>query len=78
MNIDQHIMTMLTARTDRETPVSISDLARRFGVSPALVLPAARRLVDDGLAEAWMVDIRGIATLRGLLPLPVPSGAPAE
>jgi Mn-dependent DtxR family transcriptional regulator len=71
MNIDQHILTMLSARTRRDTPVSISDLARRFGVSPVIVLPAARRLVDDGLAEPWMVDIRGVATLRGLLPVAV-------
>jgi hypothetical protein len=69
VNIDQHILKVL-ATGPAGRPVTIGDLAREFGVSAVVVLPAARRLVGDGLATASMVDVRGVPTLRGLMALP--------
>lgn len=80
MDLDSHIMQVLGAMPKAARPVTIGDLARRFGVSPGVVLPAARRLVDTGLARAALVDVHGVPTLRGLLPLspvgPDPDVAP--
>ena len=73
MEIDQHILQLLTARAGIDRPMTINDLARRFGVSPVIVLPAARRLVEDGLATPSTVLVGGVPTLRGLLPLAVPA-----
>jgi hypothetical protein len=69
VDLDSHIMQVLGAMPKAARPVTIGDLARRFGVSPGVVLPAARRLVDTGLARAALVDVHGVPTLRGLLPL---------
>lgn len=69
MNLDDHILRVLTAAPRNARPVTIGDLAREFGISPALVLPAARRLVADGLATPAMIQVRGVPTLHGLLPL---------
>jgi len=72
VNIDQHILQVLAAGKAGDRPVTIGDFAREFGISPVVVLPAARRLVDSGLAAPSMVDVHGVPTLRGLLPLPAP------
>lgn len=69
MDLDSHILQVLSATPQAARPVTIGDLARRFGVSPMVVLPAAHRLVDTGLARPAMVDVHGVPTLRGLLPL---------
>ncbi len=69
MNLDQHILEMLDNQAGGSRPLTISDFARRFGVSPIIVLPAARRLVEDGLAAPSTVLVRGVPTLHGLLPL---------
>ena len=72
MNIDQHILEVLASGAGRRRPVTIGDFARRFGVSPLIVLPAARRLVEDGLAAPSTVLVHGVPTLHGLIPLPEP------
>jgi DNA-binding Lrp family transcriptional regulator len=72
MNIDQHILEVLASGAGRRRPVTIGDFARRFGVSPMIVLPAARRLVEDGLAAPSTVLVHGVPTLHGLIPLPEP------
>ena len=72
MNIDQHILQVLASGAGRRRPVTIGDFARRFGVSPLIVLPAARRLVEDGLAAPSTVLVHGVPTLHGLIPLPEP------
>lgn len=69
MNIDQHILQVLASRSEESRPVTIGDLARQFGVSPILVVPAARRLIESGLAAPSMVTVHGVPTLRGLLPV---------
>jgi DNA-binding Lrp family transcriptional regulator len=69
MNIDQHILQVLATTADGSRPVTIGDLARRFGVSPVIVLPAARRLVENGLAAPSMVAVHGVSTLHGLMPI---------
>jgi hypothetical protein len=66
VNIDEHILRALATRGTRA--LTIGDMARQFGLSPTIVLPAARRLVDDGLARPSFVDVHGVPTLRGLLP----------
>lgn len=61
--------------TDR--PATIGDLARRFGLSAAIISASARRMVDNGTAKPSMIEIRGVPTLHGLMPQgKVP--APAE
>ncbi len=72
MNIDQHILQALGTETVNPRPVTIGDLARRFGVSRMIVLPAAQRLVESGQAVASTVVVRGVPTLHGLLPAPAP------
>jgi hypothetical protein len=67
MNIDDHILRVLTNRGGDGRPVTIGDLSREFGVSAVVVRLAARRLVADGRATPNMVDVRGVPTLRGLL-----------
>ena len=77
VNLDNHILQILAARSSTR-PVTISDLARQFGISPTVVLPTARRLVDDGLATPAMVTVHGIPTLHGLLPLAGNSARPSQ
>jgi DNA-binding Lrp family transcriptional regulator len=70
MNIDQHILQALDSGSHEGRPISIRDLARRFGISPLIVTPAARRLVEKGLAAPTIADVRGVPTLLGLRALP--------
>ena len=49
--------------------MTIGDFARQFGASRPVILSAVRRLVSDHRAEPSMVDVHGIPTLHGLLPL---------
>jgi hypothetical protein len=70
VNIDEHILELLGTTSGR--PLTIGDMARHLGVSPHVVLPAARRLVDDGLASPSIVTVHGVPTLRGLLAAPAP------
>jgi hypothetical protein len=70
MNIDDHILLVLASGAARRRPVTIGDFARRFGVSPRIVLPAAQRLVENGLAAPSMVLVHGVPTFHGLMPLP--------
>jgi hypothetical protein len=78
MDIDQHILKVLSSGSATGRPVTIGDLARSFGISPVVILPAARRLVEDGLAAPSMVNVHGVPTLHGLLPLPVAAAAAAD
>jgi hypothetical protein len=68
VNLEQHILDTLATTPQRARGLTIGDLARQFGVNPAVVLQAARRLVDDGLASPAMVNVHGVPTLRGLFP----------
>lgn len=68
MTIDEHILSALATGGGRS--LSIGDLARQLGISPQIVLPAARRLIEDGRANPSYVDVHGVPTLRGLAPLP--------
>jgi hypothetical protein len=70
MNIDEHILQVLASGAGRSRPMTIGDFARWFGVSPLIVLPAARRLVENGLAAPSTVLVHGVPTLHGLRPLP--------
>jgi DNA-binding Lrp family transcriptional regulator len=69
MDIDQHILRALAAGAVGNRPITINDLARRFGVSAVSVRPAARRLVEGGHATASTVLVNGVPTLHGLLPV---------
>ena len=70
MNIDDHILRVLASGAAQRRPVTIGDFARRFGVSAKIVLPAAHRLVENGLAAPSTVLVHGVPTLHGLMPLP--------
>jgi hypothetical protein len=69
MDIDQQMLRVLHGRTAADRPLTISDFARESGANPQIIVRAARRLVDDHLAEPVMVNVHGIPTLHGLLPL---------
>jgi hypothetical protein len=73
VNVDEHILQILATTSGR--PLTIGDLAGRLGISPTIVLPAAHRLVDGGLASPAIVQVHGIPTLHGLLPHPTTEGA---
>jgi hypothetical protein len=51
-------------------------LARRFGLSAAIIQAAARRMVDAGTAKPSMIDVSGVRTLHGLMPQGKPAEAP--
>lgn len=68
MNLDNHILNTLRTQATHDRPITIGDLARQLGANPAVVLDAARRLVDNGQAAPSMVSVHGVPTLRGLLP----------
>jgi hypothetical protein len=70
MNIDDHILLVLASGAASRRPMTIGDFARRFGVSPRIVLPAAQRLVENGLAAPSTVLVHGVPTFHGLMPLP--------
>lgn len=72
MDIDQYILQALAAGNDGR-PITINDLARRFGISAVAVRPAARRLVEGGQATASTVMVNGAPVLHGLLPAPAAS-----
>ncbi len=76
MNIDNHILKLLASTPEGSRAVTIGDFAREFGVSHAVVLTAARRLVDNGLATPAMASVHGVSTLRGLLPVSPAQPAP--
>lgn len=66
MNLDEHILEVLRARVGLTQPLTFHDFARRFGTTATVVAPAARRLVDAGLATASTVIVQGVPTLHGL------------
>jgi len=68
MNLDNHILQALRAGSGQA--LTIGELAREFGADSAVVLAAARRLVDSGQAAPAVVSVHGVPTLRGLTPLP--------
>jgi hypothetical protein len=70
VNLDNHILQALQTRAGNSRPMTIGDLARQLGVSPLVVITAAHRLVDSGLAAPAMASVHGVPTLRGLSPLP--------
>jgi hypothetical protein len=70
VNLDNHILQALQSRAGNSRPMTIGDLARQLGVSPLVVVTAAHRLVDSGLAAPAMASVHGVPTLRGLSPLP--------
>jgi DNA-binding Lrp family transcriptional regulator len=76
MDIDQHILQALSAGAGNHRPITINDLARRFGISAVSVRPACRRLVEGGQATASTVLVNGVPTLHGLLP--AGAGSPAS
>ncbi|HEU5265579.1 MAG TPA: hypothetical protein VFU35_02720, partial [Jatrophihabitans sp.] len=67
MNIDEHMLKILDTRVGLDQPMTMNDFARRFGISKAVVRPAAVRLVDAGLAVPSTVLVDGVPTLQGLL-----------
>jgi Mn-dependent DtxR family transcriptional regulator len=50
-------------------PLSLADLARRFGVSPALITSCAKQLVAEGSVEPTMAMHRGVLAIQALAPI---------
>lgn len=69
LNLETQILTIVNGKSAGERPTTISDLARQFGASSALVSGCAAGLVSRNLAVATMVDVRGVPKLHGLLPV---------
>ena len=78
MNIDEHMLQVLDARVGIEQPLTMNDFARRFGISKAVVRPAAARLVDARLALPSTVLVDGVPTLQGLLAMPATAAAETQ
>ncbi len=74
MTVDEHILEILATTTSRR-PLTIGDLAGRLGMSPTIVLPAARRLVGQRQASPSFIQVHGIPTAQGLLSRPTAKGA---
>ena len=62
--------------SNADRPATIGDLARRFGLSAAVIQASARRMVDAGTAKPSMIEIRGVPTLHGLMPQGMSQGKP--
>ena len=75
MDLDQQMLRMLQRRTAQDRAMTIGDFARDFGANPQTIASAARRLVDYHLATPFMVDVHGVSTLYGLLPIPAAATA---
>src|SRR5262245_8011336 len=73
VNVEEHILEILATTSGR--PLTIGDLAGRLGISPTIVPPAERRLVDDRLASPSLIQVHGTPTLRGSLTRPTAKGA---
>jgi DNA-binding Lrp family transcriptional regulator len=77
VDLDTQILKVLRAMNPGDRPATIGDLARRFGLSAAIILASARRMVDAGTAKPSMIEIHGVRTLHGLLPQAAPVAVPA-
>ncbi|CAN5438064.1 hypothetical protein BH10ACT8_BH10ACT8_30710 [soil metagenome] len=69
IDLEEQILMVLQGVKAGDRPKTFSDLARHFGVSTALISGCAKRMVDKGLAEPSMIDVRGTQVLHGLLPV---------
>jgi DNA-binding MarR family transcriptional regulator len=72
VNVDEHIVEILV--TTGGGPLTIGDLAGRLGISPSIVVLAARRLVDHGPASPSFVRVDGIPTLHWITASPDSQG----
>jgi hypothetical protein len=77
VDLDTQILKVLRAMNVADRPATIGDLARRFGLSAAIIHASARRMVDAGTAKPSMIEIRGVQTLHGLMPQGKDTAAPA-
>ncbi|MCW2493083.1 MAG: hypothetical protein QOH56_1115 [Pseudonocardiales bacterium] len=65
--LSQEVLDVLQESRIDKGPVSLAFLARRFGVSSALMTSCARELVANGKAEATMATHRGVPAIQGLM-----------
>jgi transposase-like protein len=73
VELTEQILTVLRTTADQNRPMTISQLARRFGANPQLIAGCARQLVDNGSAQPSMVMVNGVLTLHGLMPTAAPA-----
>jgi DNA-binding IclR family transcriptional regulator len=76
--LSEEVLEVLAEPRADKGPISLAYLARRFGVTSALMRSCAQQLVSAGVAEASMATRQGIPTVQGLLPQqqPVPTAIP--
>ncbi|HEX8303629.1 MAG TPA: hypothetical protein VF612_02035 [Jatrophihabitans sp.] len=72
-DMELQILTVLQGMNASGRPATFGDLARAFGVSSDLIALHAKQLVAEGRAQPSMINVRGVPTLHGLMPLPNPS-----
>jgi len=73
VELTDQILKVLQNTSTQNRPITISDLARRFGANRQLIAGCARQLVDNGSAQPSMVLVQGVPTLHGLMPQLVPT-----
>ena len=67
LDLEQHILLLLQGMRSEARPATVGDLSRRFGVSSQLVRSCITQMVDRGVAQPSMVDVKGVPTLHGLM-----------
>ncbi|MGX7681858.1 hypothetical protein ACSMXN_23495 [Jatrophihabitans sp. DSM 45814] len=75
--LSQEVLEVLQGSSIDKGPLSLAFLARRFGVSSALMTSCARELVANGTADATMATHRGVLTIQGLVQVAAPTPAAA-
>lgn len=69
LSLPEGVLGVLNEQRGEAAPVSLAFLARRFGVSSALMVSCAKQLVASGSAEATMATHRGVEMIQALTPL---------
>lgn len=67
-SLEQEVLQLLSGPRTDASPVTLGSLARRFGVSTALMTSCAQQMVSKGVAEPATVMRHGVKTLHGLMP----------
>ncbi|MCW2528563.1 MAG: hypothetical protein JWM76_3423 [Pseudonocardiales bacterium] len=65
--LSEEVMGVLDEQRADNGPISLAFLARRFGVSSALMASCAQQLVSSGSATPTMATHRGVQMIQGLV-----------
>jgi Mn-dependent DtxR family transcriptional regulator len=71
-NLSEEVLNLIRTNRPDQGPISLAHLSRQLGVSNQLMSSCAAEMVGRGLAEPQMMMMRGVSTLRGLMPQALP------